>query len=228
MRKRILKLWIVSIVSLLILGFVNYAPTTIAVIQLVKNKAYHKPPKDNNWKPAQKGLGLESGTLVKTDEKSFLLIKFLDGSFLRVGENTTLEVVGENPKGNYARKVNVENGGVDFKITKTKGKFEFTTPLSVATIRGTEGLLISRTDADTLMVREGEVDFFNKISNLRGIVKAGEIGISTKGGEIITRIMTDLERQKSQELGKEFEKREIEIRGKTGEGKEIKIKIKEK
>jgi hypothetical protein len=224
---KISKIGLIFSVAILFFGFINYAPT-IAIVQLVKNKAYHKPPKVEEWKPAQKGAGLESGTLVKTDEKSFLLIKFLDGSFLRVGENTTLEVVGENPKGNYSRKINVGNGGVDFKVTKVKGKFEFTTPLSVATIRGTEGVLISRTDADTLMVREGEVDFFNKISNISKTVKAGEIGISTKVGEITTRQMTETEQQKSQEIRKAIEKREIEIRGKTGEGKEIRIKIKEK
>jgi hypothetical protein len=224
---KISKIGLIFSVAILFFGFINYAPT-IAIVQLVKNKAYHKPPKVKEWKPAQKGVGLESGTLVKTDEKSFLLIKFLDGSFLRVGENTTLEVIGENPKGNYSRKINVENGGVDFKVTKVKGKFEFTTPLSVATIRGTEGVLISRTDADTLMVREGEVDFFNKISNISKTVKAGEIGISTKVGEITTRQMTETEQQKSQEIRKAIEKREIEIRGKTGEGKEIRIKIKEK
>ncbi len=227
MVRKISKIGLIFLVAILFFGFINYAPT-IAVVQLVKNKAYHKPPKIEEWKPAQKGLGLESGTLVKTDEKSFLLIKFLDGSFLRVGENTTLEVIGENPKGNYSRKINVENGGVDFKVTKVKGKFEFTTPLSVATIRGTEGVLISRTDADTLMVREGEVNFFNKISNISRTVKAGEIGISTKVGEITTRQMTESEQQKSQEIRKAIEKREIEIRGKTGEGKEIRIKIKEK
>jgi hypothetical protein len=224
---KISKIGLIFSVAILFFGFINYAPT-IAIVQLVKNKAYHKPPKVEEWKPAQKGVGLESGTLVKTDEKSFLLIKFLDGSFLRVGENTILEVIGENPKGNYSRKINVENGGVDFKVTKVKGKFEFTTPLSVATIRGTEGVLISRTDADTLMVREGEVDFFNKISNISKTVKAGEIGISTKVGEITTRQMTETEQQKSQEIRKAIEKREIEIRGKTGEGKEIRIKIKEK
>lgn len=224
---KISKFGLIFSVAILFFGFINYAPT-IAIVQLVKNKAYHKPPKVEEWKPAQKGVGLESGTLVKTDEKSFLLIKFLDGSFLRVGENTILEVIGENPKGNYSRKINVENGGVDFKVTKVKGKFEFTTPLSVATIRGTEGVLISRTDADTLMVREGEVDFFNKISNISKTVKAGEIGISTKVGEITTRQMTETEQQKSQEIRKAIEKREIEIRGKTGEGKEIRIKIKEK
>ncbi len=227
MRKKILKIWAISILSILFLGLVNYAPT-IAIVQLVKNKAYHKPPKLNDWKPAQKGLGLESGTLVKTDEKSFLLIKFLDGSFLRVDENTTLEIVGENPKGNYSRKVNIENGGVDFKVSKVKGKFEFTTPLSVATIRGTEGVLISRVDADTLLVKEGEIDFLNKISNISRTVKAGEIGISTKQGEISTRAMTELDQQKLQKIRRETEQREIEIRGKTGEGKEIRIKIREK
>ncbi len=227
MWKEILKLGLVGAFAFLFLGFINYAPT-IAVVQLVKNKAYHKPPKIDKWNPTQKGIGLESGTLVKTEDKSFLLIKFLDGSFLRVDENTTLEVVGENPKGNYSRKVNIENGGVDFKVTKVKGKFEFTTPLSVATIRGTEGVLFSRADADTLMVREGEVDFFNKISNLSRTVKAGEIGISTKTGDITTRSMTESERGRSEEVKRAIEKREIEIRGKTGEGKEIKIKIKEK
>lgn len=227
MKREIFKLGIIFTLAFLFLGFVNYAPT-IAVVQLVKNKAYHKPPALNDWKPAQKGLGLESGTLVKTDEKSFLLIKFLDGSFLRVGENTTLEIVGENPKGNYSRKVNIDNGGVDFKVSKVKGKFEFTTPLSVATIRGTEGLLISRFDADTLMLREGEVDFFNKFSNIARTVRAGEIGISTRTGEITTRPMTESEQQKSQEIRRAIEKREIEIRGKTGDGKEIRIKIKEK
>ncbi len=227
MRKKILKIWAISIISILFLALVNYAPT-IAIVQLVKNKAFHKPPKLNDWKLAQKGLGLESGTLVKTDEKSFLLIKFLDGSFLRVDENTTLEIVGENPKGNYSRKVNIENGGVDFKVSKVKGKFEFTTPLSVATIRGTEGALISRIDADTLLVKEGEVDFLNKISNISRTVKAGEIGISTKQGEISTRAMTELDQQKLQKIRRETEQREIEIRGKTGEGKEIRIKIREK
>lgn len=227
MLKKILKLWAILVFSILFLGLINYVPT-IAIVQLVKNKAYHKPPKLNDWKPAQKGLGLESGSLVKTDNKSFLLIKFLDGSFLRVDENTMIEIIGENPKGNYSRKVNIENGGVDFKVSKVKGKFEFTTPLSVATIRGTEGLLISRADADTLMVKEGEIDFLNKISNISRTVKAGEIGISTKEGEISTRAMTELDQQKLQKIRKEIEQREIEIRGKTQDGKEIRIKIREK
>lgn len=227
MLKKILKLWMIPTFSILFLGLINYVPT-IAIVQLVKNKAYHKPPKLNDWKLAQKGLGLESGSLVKTDNKSFLLIKFLDGSFLRVDENTTIEIIGENPKGNYSRKVNIENGGVDFKVSKVKGKFEFTTPLSVATIIGTEGVLISKTDADTLMVKEGEIDFLNKISNISRTVKAGEIGISTKEGEISTRVMTELDQQKLQKIRKEIEQREIEIRGKTGERKEIRIKIREK
>ena len=88
--------------------------------------------------------------------------------------------------------------------------------------------MFSRVDADTLMVREGEVDFFNKISNLSRTEKAGEVGISTKDGEITTRSMTESEKRKSEEIKKAIEKREIEIRGKTGEGKEIRIKIKEK
>jgi len=40
--------------------------------------------------------------------------------------------------------------------------------------------------------------------------------------------MTESEKRKSEEIKKAIEKREIEIRGKTGEGKEIRIKIKEK
>lgn len=227
MGKDILKIGLILGFAALFFGFVNYAPT-IAVVQLVKNKAYHKPPQIQDWKAAQKGTSLISGAMVKTEQKSFLLVKFLDGSFLRVGENTVLEIIAENPKGNYSRKVNIENGGVDFKVTKIKGKFEFTTPLSVATIRGTEGVLFSSFEADTLMVREGAVYLFNRFSNLSETVEEGEIGISTRAGEIVVREMTEGERERSEEIRRSVEKREIEIRGKTGEGREIRIKIKEK
>jgi hypothetical protein len=218
----------------LFFGFL-YDNPTVAIVTLVKNKVTHKSPESKKWERTKKGERVESGTLLRTGEKSFSLVKFLDGSFLRIGENTTIEILGENPRGEFARKVHIDNGGVDFKITRIRGKFEFTTPLSVASIRGTEGLFKSSTEADTLIVREGLIDFMNRISNRRLLLRAGQTGVSDRRGNILSYETTEEEREKVkkfQEAIKEEEKeeREIEIRFRDKEGRErrIKIKIKER
>ena len=201
----------------------------VAIVTIVKNKVSVKEPDGKNWVKAKKGTTLKSGSYLKTDEKSFSLVKFLDGSFLRVGENTVVEIIGENPRGDYARKVHIDNGKIDFKITKVKGKFEFTTPLSVASIRGTEGLFTSSPEADTLIVREGIIDFLNKISNRRITLRGGQTGVSDRKGNVVAYKTTEGEKKKAEEFRRKVEEkkeREIIIKGRDREGREIEIRIK--
>ena len=134
----------------------------IALFWVIKNNVQKKvgdsaQGKGGNWDKAKKGDLIYGGDFVRTEKESFALIKFNDASTLRLGPNSEVQVYGDkNPQS-----ANISSGDVGFTLTKRKsGQFEFTTPTSVASIRGTQGILSDSIDGtDFLTIVEGLVRF---------------------------------------------------------------------
>jgi hypothetical protein len=79
-------------------------------------------------------------------------------------------------------------------------KFEFSTPTSVASIRGTEGLLINGGDsADVLILGTGVVVFTNTVSNQSVNVNGGQTARSYANGTIVVKQTTPEELKKLQQ-----------------------------
>ncbi len=140
----------------------------------------------NDWVPAKPATPLLAGDIVRTRENSFAIIKFLENSIVRVQEKSEVTISGTIAKGEFSKNVDIRNGEVGFQVKKRPNeKFEFTTPTSVASIRGTSGLLIAGQDSnDVLILGTGNIDFKNLISNTILNVKAGQTAYSMADGSI--------------------------------------------
>jgi hypothetical protein len=141
---------------------------------------------DKEWVKAKAATPLVAGDIVRTQENSFAIVKFLENSVIRVQEKSEVTVSGEIAKGEFSKNVHLQRGEVGFDVKKRQNeKFEFSTPTSVASIRGTGGLLIAGSDSnDVLILGSGSVDFKNLISNTISSVKAGQTAYSMANGSV--------------------------------------------
>jgi len=196
--------------------------SNIALFWLVKNSVEKKDSTDQ-WVEAKKGDLIYGGNFVRTQKESFTLVKFNDASTLRLGPNAEVQIYGsKNPQS-----ANVSSGDVGFTMTKRpNGQFEFTTPTSVASIRGTEGVLSIELDgSDFLTIVEGLVRFTNKFSNQSIDVGAGQTGESSKDGGLHVHQSTQDDLNRLSHLNNQFNqqqhKLEMWFRGSDGSLHEI-------
>jgi hypothetical protein len=178
-----------------------------------------------DWQNAKKGETLSSGDKVKTGMKSVAIIKFKDNSLVRVRELTEVTVTGSMNGSAFSKSVEVKSGVVGFNIKKqqTGEEFRFSSPTSVASIRGTGG---SFTLGDTLVVIEGIIEFKNTISSRVVNVEAGFTGISNPDGTITTRPSTPGEKAAAEEAARASEqdnRLEFDLRDGRGNSKRLKI-----
>jgi len=139
------------------------------------------------WAKAAPSTPLMSGDQVRTGENSFVVIKFIENSILRLQEKSEITISGElTANKEFSKNVHLTRGEINFDVKKREGeKFEFSTPTSVASIRGTEGLLITGSDSsDVLILGAGLVVFTNTVSNQSVNVGAGQTAHSYGNGKI--------------------------------------------
>lgn len=211
-------------------AFMLAAPPTnnIALFWVVKNTV-EKKDSNGQWVSAKKGDLIYGGNFVRTQKESFALVKFNDASTLRLGSNAEVQIYGDkNPQS-----TNVSSGDVGFTMTKrTTGQFEFTTPTSVASVRGTEGILTVQLDGtDFLTIVEGLVKFTNKFSNKTLDVGAGQTGESSKDGglNVHQSLQDDLNRLShlDNQINQQQHKLEMWFRGNDGKLHEVIIETRQ-
>lgn len=204
-------------------------PSVALVSKVILDVTRKEVGKD--WQTAKRGEILSTGDKVKTGNKSLAIVKFKDNSLVRVREQSELTVTGDLRGSTFSKSVKVDDGAVGFNIRKQKPdeEFRFTSPTSVASIRGTGGMFTSRNAQDTLTVVEGAVVLTNNKSSASVEVKAGFTGISSPDGTIETRPATPEEltaAQNAAQVSDRENKLEIDLRDKRGNQKQLKIDIK--
>jgi sorbitol-specific phosphotransferase system component IIA len=155
-----------------------------------------------NWTKAATATPLTTGDRVKTGDNSFVIVKFIENSILRLQEKSEITIRGElSANKEFSKNVHLERGQLGFDVKKqVNEKFEFSTPTSVASIRGTEGLLINGGDsADVLILGMGVVVFTNNVSNQSVNVNGGQTAYSYANGTIQVKQTTPEELKKLQE-----------------------------
>jgi hypothetical protein len=182
---------------------------------------------ESDWQKANRGETLASGDRVKTGTLSLAVIKFKDNSLVRVRELSELTVTGTMSGRAFSKEVRIDKGVVGFTIQKQKPEeeFRFTSPTSVASIRGTGGSF-SRQESDTLVVTEGSILFTNTLSNQSVMVEAGFTGISAGDGTIFARRSTPDERRAALDAsrpGDQDNRLEFELRDRQGDRKQLRI-----
>jgi hypothetical protein len=189
-----------------------------------------KKPVGKEWLPARRGEMLSSGERVKTGERSVAVIKFKDNSMVRVREKTEVLLGGDMQGKSFFKTTELEKGVIGFSIKKQQQgeEFRFSSPTSVASIRGTAGLFSASDSSDKVIVIEGLVRFTNKISSDGLDVQGGQTGISTRDGKIQVRSSTQEERLAAQlaaRTGEQENRLDIELNNNDGSKKNIEIRF---
>ena len=168
---------------------------------------------------------------MKTGEKSVAVIKFKDNSMLRVRERTEVMLSGTQQGTSFSKSTQVDRGIIGFNIKKQQQgeEFRFSSPTSVASIRGTSGQFGIEDSGDKLVVLDGQVRLTNKISSQFIDVGAGYTGLSSGDGKVQLRVSTPEEKQAAEVLSRIVEqenKLDIELKDGNGNQKQIEIKYK--
>ena len=201
--------------------------TAVALISKVVSDVMRKS-EGKEWSKAVRGETLISGDKIRTGGNSLAIIKFKDNSMVRVRELSELTITGDMVGKAFSKSVRLEQGVLGFNVRKQQPQeqFRFSSPTSVASIRGTRGQFVSQGLSDTLVVVEGMVVFQNVKSSQSVEVPAGSTGISRPDGSIRTRPATPEELKAAEDVARVLDQDnqfELELRDSQGNRKKLKI-----
>lgn len=172
------------------------AAIVLKVIQDVKHK---KPTTD--WLQTKPATQLETADQLRTGDKSIAVVRFVDGSSLRVRENTTITIFADKKDRGLIKKTKIDVGKMRFDVEKQQDEDEFiiTTPTAVATIRGTSGFVNVDENGQTLLVVEtGIVDVRALVgAQQAGTVEAGNSSFINREGNVQINPSTEQEKNEA-------------------------------
>jgi len=154
----------ISIAFILVLAFTatSIAAETIAVVLKVKGKVSIARGTQATSITLKRGSRLENGDKLKTDKNSYAAVRFIDdASLLRIRANSICTIKGKKEKNQVIKNVFLEVGTILAKVTKQRGKFEISTPTSVASVKGTEWITEQRYNGGTFYYGIGGVTEIN-------------------------------------------------------------------
>lgn len=158
---------------ILILLFVSmpvWSETNVAVAKLVRGKV--TVVTNNNVVPLLQDQWVKAGSLVKTSDKSFVKLIFVDKSQMNVGPNSSMKI--EKFLDKQAGVIDLVRGKIRSQVSKdylqvndkTKSKLLIKTPNAVMGIRGTDFIISTNGKSTSAVLLEGDV-VFNKLDNPR-------------------------------------------------------------
>ncbi len=199
MKKYLLVVSIICAIAFINQG-IHAAEKSIALaVKVIKDVS--RKTETIDWTQAKKGDLIYSGDHVRTGTHSVAIVKFSDNSILRVRENSELQIIGEQKDKNLEKNVHLTKGQFSFDVQKQKDneKFIFTSPTSVAAIRGTQGTFTRVDSGDVVVVLEGLVNLLNTINNTSMDIGAGQTGVSYDDGRVVVRKSTSSETDGAQQ-----------------------------
>jgi hypothetical protein len=127
------------------------------------------------------GTEINARDQIRTGEASFAAMIFADDkSIIKVRENTTLEIREDAS----VRMVNIEEGKAMFNIAQQKNKeFRVQTPVSVASVKGTEFWVVTSGGVDKIFTTEGAVEVLNRISYETINIGPGQMCVMNQSGQ---------------------------------------------
>jgi hypothetical protein len=203
------------------------APSTVATVTRTV-KQVDLQSNGAAWREARKGDPLLAGDVIRTGDAALAIVKFIDNTLLQIRANSTVGVTGELRNRTISKEVKLNNGGVGFTVPKQRPgeEFRFTSPTSVASIRGTSGYYACSDSSDTLTVLEGTIHFMNRRSNNEVMVEAGYTAIAGNNGSMDQAPSTDRQKEDAEGALKSGDrKKELEIELRNGSGKSRKLRI---
>jgi hypothetical protein len=215
-----------TVVTLALAISAGYAATPVGLFSKVILDVTRKEA-GKTWQKATRGQTLSSGDIVRTGVKSLAVIKFKDNSLVRLRERSELTVTGTVRGSTFSKSVEIQTGVIGFSVEKQKAgeEFRFTSPTSVASIRGTIGVFLAAAQIDTVVMTDGGLQLTNRISSRSVEVRAGFTGISARDGTIFTRPSTAAERRLAQDAQRDQQSQSLEIDLQGRDGKSSRLRI---
>jgi hypothetical protein len=161
------------------------------IIKVIRDVNMKSPT--TGWQKAIPLSQLKSGYEVRTDKSSLAMILFADQSKLILREKSIVTIKGE-VKGReiISRSVHMDRGEMIFNVKKAESEqFRFSSPISVASIRGTRGDFVSAGWIDSLTILDGLSDFTNSLSGRTGSVATGQTGVADSSGNFFVHRAND-------------------------------------
>lgn len=199
------------------------------------------------WEKAVPADRLRSGYQLRTDTKSLAMVVFPDRSKLIVRQRSVVEIKGQKEDGQIVdRSVHIERGRLQFNVQKQKEEqFRFSSPISVASIRGTAGGVDHNTTdtTSTFVCTEGMFDVdgntllagqtYEKKGNQPGQVRQSNQSDQNIGDEDTSQDEQEAEEEgqqgqqqgQQQQQGQTGQKPKLELVGRDASGKEVKVVI---
>jgi hypothetical protein len=166
-------------------NFQEKKPIAAYIIKVVKD-VERRSSAAAGWSKAVLLSELKSGYEVRTQDKSFAMIKFADESTVRLREKSIITIQGEVSGSKILRRdVFIERGRAVFNIKKQETEqFRFTSPISVASIRGTEGGtgFDPGTTTSDITIITGTAEFSSTRTQCKVTVRAGQTGVVDSTG----------------------------------------------
>jgi len=152
------------------------------IVKVIRDVNMKSPT--TGWQKAIPLSKLKSGYEVQTDKGSLAMILFTDQSKLILREKSIVTIKGEvQGKEILSRIVHMDRGNMIFNVKKAETEqFRFSSPISVASIRGTEGGYNTGGNADYFTISHGLAEFTNSISGRSANVGTGNTAIADSSG----------------------------------------------
>jgi hypothetical protein len=151
----------IAIFLVAILAIQSSAQTRTCTIKSIVGGVKIRRGESASWTDANLRMSLREKDAVRTLVESEVELETSDGSIMKVGENSTLEMAKLQGQGDVqSTKVRVLNGTVMSNIKRlvnTRSSFDFETPTALASIRGTVIGLDVTSDRTRINVYEGRV-----------------------------------------------------------------------
>ncbi|BFN37165.1 FecR domain-containing protein [Fidelibacter multiformis] len=158
-----------TLLLLLILSLSLTAAEKVAAVIKIKGNVMVRPAEGKIYKQSYVGQILYDGDWLKTNGDEFAAIVFMDGSQLKIRELTELEIRAQQVSQSVQNTdLYLTQGEVWTKVQKQKGEFKIQTPVSVASVKGTEfDLLYDQIEnISDLFVISGSVEFSNELGTI--------------------------------------------------------------
>ena len=154
------------------------AQTVMATLDSAEGEVEIQPAGSQSFIPARTGQQLRERDSLHTGRNSRAAISFTDGGFLRLAENTLIQLEPRNSQGR--KQISMPDGRAYYFSREPKSAPDFQTPSVTTSIFGTEFALAADSNGTTVSVLDGSI----KAENSRGsaLLKGGEFAL-VKNGE---------------------------------------------
>lgn len=161
-------------------------------VDFVNGQAEIQKKGTGDWKPLRVGKKLKEKDRLRTFAASQVILKFVNGTEIKLQENTVLRLSELFEEVNQSKtNLDVSTGQILFKVKKLAGEqssFKFETPTATAAIRGTEGGIGIKGSKTIAFLDEGKLQIVSRNTGQSVLISASEILLETEEGFGVQRL----------------------------------------